>query len=365
MGGKRIESTAALRVPGLPVGVCVLGSEPEVTGWRAFAARGLRGVLSLGLRQSFRISEGCPVASEYFMVMSQGGIRWRRQWARGSEVERAERFGGGGGSVGQSVGGRSGRPIAAFSAKSRSRLRDAMSSLPWEECGPRLAMVTLTYPGGDEWRRLVPDWDTLRRHREAFKEAWRREWGTPKGMWFVEFQDRRRCPHLHLYVGLPESAVVFQRSGLGRDGKERWSWDWALEKWYGIVGSGDPKHRTMGVDVRECWFAGVDGAKYVHVVGDYFWRESGKKGIQKTVPEDFGGSGRFFGMWGLKPRLYEVEVERETWVRTRRMGRTMRRKRARRRIRKSRSMDGLGVYGVDGVDVGTKLLRWDERESGQ
>lgn len=308
------------------------------------------------------------MGSEYFLVMSPGGLRWRRQYAKGTALQSAEIQGGGGGSIGRPLTGREGRPVSSFSVKSGNRLRETMGALPWEECGPRLAMVTLTYPGGDDWRELVPDWDTLRRHREAFKEAWRREWGAPKGMWFVEFQERRRAPHLHLYVGLPEDAVIFKRDGFGRGKKgepvERWSWDWALDRWSGIVGSGDRRHRTMGVDVRECWFPGVDGTKYVHVVGKYFWMESGsgRKGLQKQAPDGFG-TGRWYGMWGLKPRLTEVEIDRATWVSTRRMGVTMRRKRSRRRMRKGRSMDGVGVFGVDGIDVGTKLLRWHEGQS--
>lgn len=322
------------------------------------------------------------MASEYFVVMSPGSIRWRRQWDRSTPVAETESRGGGGCSVGRTgVGGREGRPTKSeFSRKSANRLRDVMTALPWDECGTRLAMVTLTYPGGDNWRELVPDWDTLVRHREAFKEAWRRKWGPPKGTWHIEFQVKRRAPHIHLYVGLPEDAVIFKREGLGVDKRgrpvERWSWDWALKTWDRIRTDGAGASVTQGVDVRECWFPGVDGAKYIRRVVQYFWMESGtgasSKGLQKVAPENFGGSGRWYGVWGMKPRFTEVEVDKDTWYRTRRVGRGLRARRAKRlraRVRRRNpwrgtgsTRDGIGVFGVDGIEAGVKLLRWDERQ---
>ena len=81
-------------------------------------------------------------------------------------------------------------------------MRLEFGALPWELLGPRPVMVTLTYPG--DWKQWVPDARTLVKHREAFKERWRRRYGTPIGVWVVEFQ-KRGAPHLHMYLGLPDA----------------------------------------------------------------------------------------------------------------------------------------------------------------
>lgn len=75
-------------------------------------------------------------------------------------------------------------------------MRWLFAALPWELLGPRLAMLSLTYPG--EWREWLPDGRALDGHRRAFLERWRRRWGAPVGVWVKEFQASGR-PHLHLY----------------------------------------------------------------------------------------------------------------------------------------------------------------------
>jgi len=89
-------------------------------------------------------------------------------------------------------------------------MRWTFDGLPWEMLGERPALITLTYPG--DWRRWCPDARTFVLHRDRLKGRWRREFGGPIGVWVAEFQPRpwrpeaeQRAPHLHLYLGLPDS----------------------------------------------------------------------------------------------------------------------------------------------------------------
>ena len=300
-----------------------------------------------------------PVPSEYFMIVTPGGMRLRRTFVRGEVPEGAERISGGT-NVGTHGRGRTGRPVVEFSPKARRAMRWTWNALPWEEV-PRLAMLTLTYPG--EWRPLCPDGATLRKHLKAFYMRWSRKWGPPVGTWVLEFQPRperpesqQLAPHYHLYVGIPREAVI------DRDPTDdREVWDWARQAWFEVVGSKNGAHRYWGVHYRPCFYGRFGGgAENGKRVGDYLWRESGKL-AQKQAPEGFEGI-KWWDVWGLKPREAELEITRDQFVEMRRPARILRDKVTGAKVRRPSGMDGLSVTNIDGVDVGTRLLRWAEAE---
>jgi len=238
----------------------------------------------------------------------------------------------------------------------------------------RLTMVTLTYPA--DWRAWCPDGATLKRHLRAFRERWRRKWGAPRGTWVLEFQPRAKrapkqqyAPHFHLYVGLPEGAVLEEDKTDGRA-----VWEWARQAWWEIVGSGDRAHRFWGVHVRPCFY-GESGSGPVNAkrVGDYLWRESGKL-AQKIVPDGFGGM-KWWDVWGMAPIEDEQEIGQGEFVQLRRIVRRKRDEVTGVKVKprdpdgrlvprsRERSLDGLSVTNLsDGMRLGAQLLEWAEGE---
>jgi hypothetical protein len=272
-------------------------------------------------------------------------------------------------------------------------MRFEFSALPWELLGARPAMVTLTYPG--DWELYVPNARELVRHREAFKERWRKKFGAPIGVWVVEFQERG-APHLHLYVGLPDAAshedyAELQSRTMLRKRREHdvgpfearrttppvagEFGEWLRTAWWEIVGSGLPAHHKRGVDVAVAFFSdraetSADRLK----VADYFWRESGKW-AQKQPPEGFGPL-KFYGRWGggdrgFNPIVSVAELHEMIGLEVRRMLRRLRRSKERqaaektgrrvKRTRGPRGRDGLKVFGVDGTRLGPLLIDCAER----
>jgi REP element-mobilizing transposase RayT len=269
-------------------------------------------------------------------------------------------------------------------------MRYTFGALPWELLGRRPAFITQTYPG--QWRAWCPDARTLVRHREAFKEAWRKAFGAPVGVWVVEFQTRS-APHIHLYVGLPEALSDSEFNGyvkrtlyrrrlereLGDTFKARASVrapegefaDWLLTTWWKIVGSGDRYHRYRGVDIAAVNLSEKGKATPREKVADYFWRESGKFS-QKAAPEGFG-SLRFYGVWGKKvgfvPMETTHEVSKRVYVVLRRLYRRCleARERARRGKRwrwQGRGLDGITLYDVrDAPVLARRAEQWAEDEA--
>src|SRR4051794_21627227 len=141
------------------------------------------------------------MASEFFIVVTPGGLRLQRRYKRDLPPGGGGENWSGGTNVGLPGVGRAGRPVTGFSQKARRQMRWVWNALPWEDV-PRLTMLTLTYPG--DWRLWCPDGETLKRHRNAFRERWRRRWGGAQGTWTLEFQPRptrplaqQLAPHLH------------------------------------------------------------------------------------------------------------------------------------------------------------------------
>lgn len=298
------------------------------------------------------------MASEFFLTVAPGGMKLNRRWVRDSPVSGVERTSGGAGRGNMGVG-RAGRPVVGFSPKARRAMRWTFNALPWDEV-PRLAMVTLTYPGN--WRAVCADGAQLKRHLRAFRERWRRKWDAARGAWVLEFQPRptrplweQHAPHLHLYVGLLEAAVLHRRE----DEWDRvsYEWAWALDAWYEIVGSNDERHHRRGVDVRPCFYGRFgSGRENGKRVGDYLWRESGKL-AQKQAPEGFEGV-KWWDVWGIAPVEHEREITRQEFVTMRRPVRLLRDKVTKAKVRRPSGLDGLAVTNVDGIGVGTRLLSW-------
>lgn len=293
--------------------------------------------------------------NQYEMTVTPGGVRVSRrevppertpEQAAAELAERARRHERG-------FERRKRGEVVEFSTKSRREMRWALNALPWHELGPRLAMVTLTYP-----RAFPMDGLEVRRHRKLWFQRWARKWGAPaRGMWALEFQ-RRGAPHIHTYVGLPDAAVLVE------DDDPRYPrvvWPWALETWASIVNSGEKMHARRGVDVRMTSYgSGVENARRV---GEYFWRESGKL-IQKDVPAGYTHTGRFWNYFGMEKREVSAPISRAEFVAMRRPMRTMRDKLngtpAERGVGIGSTMDGLRIYPSDGVGVGVRLKRWAE-----
>jgi len=248
--------------------------------------------------------------------------------ASGHVVELSARWIGQAGASGGGVRG----AVAGFSSASRRRLFRRAAAVDWSAFG-RSVFVTLTYPG-----EFSCDGRRVKRDLAAFRKAWERKYGAPVGMWKLEFQ-RRGAPHLHLALALPSAVPggLDPADSLGlRAAEIKAARVWASETWYRIVGSGDPKHLSAGVQVDvlaenpAAYFAGyVGGSK-------------GSKEYQNRVPAGFESVGRFWGAWNLRVDWDERSVPLSSFFALRRLVRSY--GASRRRADGSRA-DGLRVTG--------------------
>ena len=158
--------------------------------------------------------------------------------------------------------------IESFSKGSRGRMQRYLRESEAEYS----VFITLTYPHG-----LGRDGVRCKRDLRCFGQRFLRYTrhsvgGCPPSMfWFMEFT-KSGCLHYHLLVNrwLPKNLVS--------------SW------WYAIVGSEDARHLSAGTRVEA-----VRGGRrgYRAYAAKY-----ARKLDQKVVPEDFGFSGRFWGVIG-------------------------------------------------------------------
>lgn len=331
--------------------------------------------------------------NSYALKATPGALTLARRWEPHPDFPTRPPVGGGGTRAGLTGPSTAGRVSITWSSRSRRRMRFEFSALPWELLGRRPVMITLTYPG--EWEVWVPDSRTLARHREALKERWRRKYGPPIGVWVTEFQ-RRGAPHLHLYLGLPDAVSDTDYVGLRKRTMDRKRAErrvglyaargqlsapsgefakWLRKAWWEIVGSQLRAHHGRGVDIATAFFSDQAEATANRVrVAEYFWRESGKW-AQKQPPPGFG-SLKFYGRWGgrqgFTPVVTETVINEQVALELRRMlarlrlgkmrevaertGRPLNRDAAR-----VRGHDGLTVFGVNGTEVGPRLLECAER----
>lgn len=331
--------------------------------------------------------------NRYERRVTRGAVRLSRRWEPDATSGPARR--GGGTNAGRTGVSTAGRERTKFSARSRRAMRYEFSALPWEMLGQRPAMVTLTYPGN--WREWAPDARAVKRHREAFKERWRRAYGPPVGVWVMEFQPRatraieeRRAPHIHMYLGLPNEMSDGEFDGLvkrtlGRKRLERRHGkyagrgqvsppegefsEWLLRSWWEVVGSGQKAHRQRGADITPAfWTPEAEAEADRTRIAEYFWRESGKWG-QKSPPEGFGGL-RFYGRWGrdFEPVEGLAELPKPVYKQMRRLlvrlvdekmkAEAKAEGRKHRRYKGPRGLDGLTLYTPNGIGLGRKVEEW-------
>ncbi len=233
----------------------------------------------------------------YDLKLTRGAVRLQRRFDAGPDQRLRPPMGGGGTRVGLPGVSTAGRVSMKWSRRSQRHMRFEFGALPWELLGRRPVMITLTYPG--EWQVFCPDSRTLAKHREALRSRWTRRFGTPVGVWVTEFQ-KRGAPHLHMYLGLPDSVSEGDYEGLQKRTIRRKHLErqvgsyaarrqlrapsgefasWLRDAWWEIVGSGLSAHHGRGVDIAAAFFsdeaeANTNRAK----VAEYFWRESGKWG---------------------------------------------------------------------------------------
>jgi len=132
------------------------------------------------------------------------------------------------------------------------------------------SMVTLTYPG-----EFPLDGALCKKHLRAILTAFKRRLGESVAyLWFLEFQ-RRGAPHFHVLINV---ALTVE--------DHAWQQSWLSDRWYKIVGSGDPNHLLAGTrweNIRE-----IEGARHYMV-------KYAAKTYQKEVPDGFTNVGRFWG----------------------------------------------------------------------
>lgn len=333
------------------------------------------------------------VGNSYRVVIAESAARLERTWEPDLPGQRAPK-GGGGSNAGRPGPSTAGRRVTTWSAGSRSRLRWALASIPWEEVGRRPAMVTLTYPGN--WEELAPNGPAVAKQFRALQERWHRRWGERmRGVWIREFQTRG-APHFHMYVGLPEGLDDDEykdlvRRTIRRKQAERTKGKfyaratagymegpfgrWLLRSWNETV-KGGSYHSKRGADVAPMFWGGtVQEAEAGRVnwakISNYLWRESGKWG-QKTAPDGFFPPGRSWGMLVVRPRASETELEVAVAMEARRvmygiyrgqMRREQERKGERGQIRTPyRGRDGLVVFGLEREDS-RRIILWAMEEA--
>lgn len=171
--------------------------------------------------------------------------------------------------------------IEWLSARSRKRL-----ALTAGNCGiPFKSFVTVTYP-----RAFPCDGRTVKKHLHSLLAGLRRKCPGVSYLWFLEFQ-RRGAPHIHLFLSTPLPAPLSSLARAGGRARKTcltylpWH-DWLGELWYGIVGSGDERHRRAG--------AGWEVIEKPDGAARYVAKESYKT-FQKKVPSEFSNVGRFWG----------------------------------------------------------------------
>jgi hypothetical protein len=253
--------------------------------------------------------------------------------------------------------------IYEWSAKSRARMVKVLCSLDYapmveqHEAGRIPAMVTLTVPG--DWLAVVPTFEHFKAAVEVFKTRYRRSWGERiVGPWKLEFQ-RRGAPHLHVWMCPPhgEAGRRYAHGGLSFP-------KWLSATWSDCIDAQDPLERAnhllagTGVDYTEGLRATDPKRAAV-----YFVKHGALTGkeYQHRVPDEWleaGGSGRFWGYWGLEKGLATVHVsDRDALAAARilrRHSRAQRRRIALRRPRgwvQSKYPEVIGLAGAYVVEA--------------
>jgi len=136
-------------------------------------------------------------------------------------------------------------------------------------------MVTLTYPAGHGYiggqckRDLKVFMQRVGRYLQARGTNPRCE----STFWFMEFQ-KRGAIHFHLFTTWDIEKLVLSKI------------------WYEVAGTDDVRHLYAGTRVERLR-SGMDGARS-------YAAKYAAKSVQKIVPENFGWTGRFWGVFGSR-----------------------------------------------------------------
>lgn len=260
--------------------------------------------------------------------------------------------------------------IDSWSPKSRANMVRVMASADWRplfRCGPGV-MVTLTYPG--PWFMLAPSRAVVAKHLEAFKERYRRAFGSVLGAWKIEYQGRG-APHLHLFLPMPWGHSL----GSFRDWVRR-AWhsvvwndrgDRVLELATTLVGAGEAlafvsmhsaRHLAAGanVDQREGERCRDPRRLAVYFLGHSMKHKDGKEYQHQLPPSYAGAAGRWWGIWGVECVVGIRYLDVRSWILLRRFLRRWAKANNRRAFRGGR-MYGGWVSVNDGPAFLSQLAR--------
>lgn len=207
--------------------------------------------------------------------------------------------------------------VTVWSSGSRSRMVQRLAALDWSPItapapGYRAAMVTLTYPG--DWLAVCPTAEAAKKQLKAFRAAHARRWGAFPAVWKLEFQ-RRGAPHFHLYMPIPMGMHTWTVQGGSNPERSGMYCDWLSLTWARIVGAEGVErqmheHAGTGVDLAEAGKMKDPKRIAVYFTGHQA-KVSGAKRHQHQPPAEWlaaGGTGRWWGVWTLKPVVASAEV---------------------------------------------------------
>lgn len=244
--------------------------------------------------------------------------------------------------------------ITGWSAKSRARMVERLCDLDYsvlfDDPSRLLAMLTLTYPG--DWLRVAPSGRAVKNHLKRLRQRYERAYGEPLiAVWKLEFQ-RRGAPHVHLLIRPPHQLVD------GRNFR-----DWVSRTWADVVGHPDPDEYERhvragtGLDFNE----GLK-ASDPRRVAVYFTKHGAfqAKEYQHCVPAEWQepgkGPGRFWGYWGLSPKVATRKVSPtigtmagrivRRWSRAQQVTRQVSRPRAKGGVPVSKYPEVVGLAGA-------------------
>jgi hypothetical protein len=217
--------------------------------------------------------------------------------------------------------------VTVWSPGSRSRMVKRLATLDWSPIiapapGFRAAMVTLTYPG--DWVSVCPSPDTAKKQLKAFRAAHARRWGQFPAVWKMEFQ-RRGAPHFHLYVPIPMGLQSWTVQGGTNEIRSGLYCEWLSQTWARIVGAKGVErmlheHAGTGVDLAEANRMTDPKRISIYFTGHQA-KVSGSKRHQHQPPAewlDTGGTGRWWGVWTLKPVTATRRVSPEVAIEAKR-----------------------------------------------
>jgi hypothetical protein len=199
-----------------------------------------------------------------------------------------------------------------------------MASLVIEE-GNLPLFITLTYP-----RQWAAEPETWKRHLDLFGQWIRYHHKTASIIWKLEPQERG-APHYHLMVfGIP--FLPAQK---------------VAQRWFEIVGSGDPSHRKAGTETRRV--NSINGVMR-YASKNYMGKEC--HGFGMNV-------GRFWGVIGRKElptsKIAEIDLPESAVIRLRRVLRKWWRKKGLRRSLPS--FGKISIFSANQFDW-LRLIGW-------